>query len=98
MIDAASKYNEQKGIKFATYASLRIKGAILDDLRQLDWATRTQRQKIKDLEKVNEALNQRLGRPPTEEEVALEMKMGLPELFRLLGRARNRCRSFSDTG
>lgn len=84
LIDAATRYNEQKGIKFATYASLRIKGAIMDDLRQNDWATRTQRQKIKELERITIELNQRLGRPPTEEELAAEMKLDASELNRLL--------------
>ncbi len=84
LIDAAEKFNEQKGIKFATYASLRIKGAILDDLRHMDWATRTQRQKIKDLERITLELNHRLNRPPSEEELAAEMKLDLSELYRLL--------------
>lgn len=84
LIDAAEKFNEQKGIKFSTYASLRIKGAILDDLRQMDWATRTQRQKIKDLERITLELNNLLGRPPTEEELALEMKLDMTDLYHLL--------------
>jgi len=88
LIDAAEKFDNKKGIKFATYASLRIKGAILDDLRHMDWATRTQRQKIKDLERITLDLNQRLGRPPSEEEMAAEMKIDLPELYLLLGQSK----------
>lgn len=88
LIDAAGKFNAQKGIKFSTYASLRIRGAIMDDLRHLDWATRTQRQKIKDLERLTIELNNRLGHPPSEEELALEMKIELVELHRLLEESR----------
>lgn len=84
LIDAADKFDEAKGIKFSTYASLRIKGAILDDLRHMDWATRTQRQKIKELDRTTLDLAHRLGRAATEEELATEMNMDVEELYRLL--------------
>jgi RNA polymerase sigma factor for flagellar operon FliA len=88
LIDAAGKFDAQKGIKFSTYASLRIKGAIMDDLRQMDWATRSQRQKIKDLERLTIELGNRMGHPPSEEELAKEMNVDLVELHRLMEESR----------
>jgi RNA polymerase sigma factor for flagellar operon FliA len=84
LIDAVKKYDPGRGIKFATYASLRIRGAILDELRNLDWASRNHRQKIKDVEHAYEALEIKLGRPPKEEEVAESMSLSLEEFYKLL--------------
>lgn len=79
LIDAARKYDPARGVKFSTYASLRIKGAILDELRNLDWASRRQRQKIKAMENAFETLEAQLGRPAGEEEVAESLNMSLAE-------------------
>lgn len=84
LIDAVGKYDVSKGVKFATYASLRIRGAILDELRNLDWASRTLRQKIKDVENAFETLEIELGRPPSEDEVAESLHMSLPEFQKIL--------------
>ena len=64
LLDAIEKFDPTRGVKFKTYAELRIKGAILDSLRNLDWAPRSLRKKSKDLEHVYRELEQRLGRPP----------------------------------
>lgn len=84
LIDAVKKYDASKGTKFSTYASLRIRGAILDELRNLDWASRNLRQKIKEMEKVYADLEHELGRPPESQEVADSMNITIEELHRLL--------------
>ena len=61
LLDAIEKFDPNRGVKFKTYAELRIKGAILDSLRNLDWAPRSLRKKSKDLERVYRELEQRLG-------------------------------------
>lgn len=88
LIDAVKKYDPTKGTRFVTYASVRIRGAILDELRNLDWASRSLRQKIKEVENAFEALEIKLGRPPSEEEVADSMNMSLPDFQRFLNESR----------
>lgn len=88
LIDAVKKYDPTKGTRFATYASLRIKGAILDELRNLDWASRSLRQKIKDVECAFETLEIKLGRPPKEEEVAESLDMSVTEFQKLLNESK----------
>src|SRR5580658_10431521 len=70
LFDAASKYNPDKKVVFQSYAKHRVKGAILDSLRQLDWASRDLRKRQKQLDSVTHDLMTRLGRMPTEAEVA----------------------------
>lgn len=84
LIEAIHRFEPTKGVKFSTFASLRIRGAILDELRNLDWATRTLRKRIKDVEKVYTDLENELGRPPEIEEVAKKMNMSLDDFNRLL--------------
>ncbi|UCH94563.1 MAG: FliA/WhiG family RNA polymerase sigma factor [Candidatus Aminicenantes bacterium] len=88
LIDAVERYDASKGTRFATYASLRIRGAILDELRNLDWASRSLRQKIKEVEHAFETLEIKLGRPPKEEEVADSLNMSLPEFHKFLNESR----------
>lgn len=83
LIDAARKFEPSRGIKFSTYASLRIRGAIMDELRNLDWASRTQRQKIKAMAQAFDTLEAQLGRPPNEEELAENMGMPLAQFQEL---------------
>ena len=66
LFDAASKYNPDKKVVFQSYAKHRVKGAILDSLRQLDWASRDLRKRQKQLDAVTHDLMTRLGRTPTE--------------------------------
>lgn len=73
LFDAAVKYNPDKKVIFAAYAKHRIKGAILDSLRQLDWASRDQRKRQKQVESMTRELTSKLGRLPTESEVAGSM-------------------------
>src|SRR3979490_2426064 len=70
LLDAIDKFEPERNVKFKTYAEVRIRGAILDSLRNLDWAPRPLRKKSKDLEKTYAELSQKLGRPATDEEVS----------------------------
>lgn len=84
LIDAIDKYDYTKGVKFETYASLRIRGAILDSIRKLDWVPRTLRLKNKQLEQAYADLESQLGRYPTEEEVAEKLQISLDEVKELI--------------
>src|SRR4249920_3142576 len=70
LFDAASKYNPDKKVVFHSYAKYRIKGAILDSLRQLDWASRDLRKRQKLVEAITRELSDKLKRTPTEAEIA----------------------------
>jgi RNA polymerase sigma factor for flagellar operon FliA len=70
LIDAIDKYDLSRGVKFDTYAQLRIRGAIIDQLREIDWLPRSIRQKSKEMEKAYYELENKLGRPATDEEMA----------------------------
>src|SRR5437762_4145983 len=70
LMDAVDKFEPERNVKFKTYAEVRIRGAILDSLRNLDWAPRSLRKKSKDLERTYAELSQKLGRPATDEEVS----------------------------
>src|SRR5262249_36763707 len=73
LFDAVSKFESDKNVAFRAYAKHRIKGAILDSLRQLDWASRDLRQRQKKVDTVTRDLTAKLGRTPTESEMAVEM-------------------------
>ncbi len=71
LIDAIDKYDSMKDVKFETYASLRIRGSILDQIRKMDWIPRTIRQKQKQIEGVMRQVELETGRQATDEEIAL---------------------------
>jgi RNA polymerase sigma factor FliA len=79
LIDAIEKYDTGRGVKFDTYAQLRIKGAIIDYLREIDWLPRSVRQKAKELEKAYSELENELGRSATDEEVAIKLNVTLED-------------------
>jgi len=81
LFDAASKFNPEKQVAFSSYAKHRIKGAILDSLRQLDWASRDMRRRHKQVEAATRELAATLQRNPTEQEVAQKLGMD-PERWR----------------
>jgi RNA polymerase sigma factor FliA len=83
LFDAVTKFDHTKKVEFQSYAKHRIKGAILDSLRQLDWASRDMRKHQKRIETVSRELTGRLGRAPTEQEVAREMGISVERLRRL---------------
>jgi len=84
LIDAIEKYDITQGIKFKTYASTRIKGAIIDELRILDWLPRSLRHKAKQLEQIYGELEYKLGRSATDKEVAMALNITEEELGRLI--------------
>ena len=84
LLDAVDKFEPERGVKFKTYAELRIRGAMLDSLRELDWAPRSLRKKSKDLAKIYQDLGQRLGRPATDEEVCEELGGDMDEFHALV--------------
>ncbi len=80
LIDAIDKYDSQKDVKFETYASLRIRGSILDQIRKMDWIPRTVRQKQKKMDEAVKQIEMRTGKTATEEEIALELNISEEEL------------------
>jgi RNA polymerase sigma factor for flagellar operon FliA len=80
LIDAIEKFDISRAIKFETYAISRIKGAIIDELRAIDWIPRSVRYKAREVEKAYAALESRLHRTPTEAEVAAELGIALEDL------------------
>ena len=80
LMDAIEKFEPARNIKFKTYAELRIKGAILDGLRELDWVPRSLRRKKKDIETAYHSIEQQVGRAATDEEVARQLGVPLEEL------------------
>ena len=81
LIDAIDKFDVHKDVKFETYASLRIKGAILDQIRKMDWIPRTIRQRQRALDTATKEIWQRTGRQPTDEELAEELGMTEDEYY-----------------
>lgn len=84
LIDAIEKFDASKQIKFKTYAEFRIRGAILDELRSMDWVPRSVRQKARKVEDAYARLEYALGRPASDEEVAGEMKIDIDSFHKLL--------------
>ena len=80
LIDAIEKFDLERAIKFETYAISRIKGAIIDELRAIDWIPRSVRYKAREVEKAYAALEAKLHRSPTEAEVAEELGIKLEDL------------------
>lgn len=80
LIDAIEKFDINKNVKFETYAQIRIRGAIIDQLRNLDWVPRSIRQKAKLIEATHTKLESRLGRSITELEISNELNMSLHDL------------------
>jgi len=85
LIDAFRKFDPEKKVQFRSYAQFRIRGAILDSLRTLDWSPRDLRRKGRAIEEAIRTLTARAGRAPTEPEIAAEMGMELGEYQQLLG-------------
>jgi RNA polymerase sigma factor for flagellar operon FliA len=84
-MDAFAKFDPAKKVQFRSYAQFRIRGAILDSLRTLDWSPRELRRKGRAVEEAIRLVTGRLGRAPGEAEVAVEMGLGLDEYQQLLG-------------
>jgi RNA polymerase sigma factor for flagellar operon FliA len=89
LFDAATKYNPDKKVVFSSYAKHRIKGAILDSLRQLDWASRDLRRRHKQVEAVTRELSTALQRMPTEAEVAEKLGVDVERWRQMMMDLRN---------
>jgi len=87
LMDAIEKFDPTRGVKFETYAEFRIKGAILDELRALDWVPRSVRKIATWLDTANASLEKKLGRPAYDEELAEAMDIEVEKLHELLSRA-----------
>lgn len=85
LLDAISRYEENHGAQFETYAVLRIRGAMLDELRSNDWMPRSTRQNMRKVEQAMATLQQQLGRPPSESEIAKSLNLPLADYQEMLG-------------
>lgn len=84
LIEAHHNFDVSKGVKFETYASLRIRGAILDELRSMDWVPRSTRARSREIERAIARLENELGRTPTESELAKGLGVGLEEYYQMI--------------
>jgi RNA polymerase sigma factor for flagellar operon FliA len=84
LIDAINRFDPGKEVKFETYASIRIRGAIVDYLRKLDWAPRSLRQRAREIGQIELELEQDLGQSPSEEQVARRLGMNVEQYRRTL--------------
>ncbi len=87
LMDAIEKYDPMRGTSFKTYADFRIRGAILDELRTLDWLPRSIRQKVNSIESAYVKLERQFGRAVTDEEVAGALNIDLEEFYEILAQA-----------
>ena len=81
LIDAIDKFDMSKNVKFETYASLRIRGAILDQIRKMDWIPRTVRQRQRKIDEAIKQIEMRTGKTATDEEIAVELGVSGDELL-----------------
>jgi len=88
LISALEKFDETRNVKFETYASIRIRGAVLDELRARDWMPRSTRDKYSKLEEAFSSLQRLLGRQPNEEEMSRYLSVSLDEYHKLLDEAK----------
>jgi RNA polymerase sigma factor for flagellar operon FliA len=88
LTDALSRFDAGQGVQFETFATQRIRGAMLDELRGADWMSRGNRKHQRDIESALHRVEQRLGRAPTESEIAAEMGLPLADYQSLLAKVR----------
>lgn len=84
LLDAATRYDELRGAQFETYASQRVRGAMLDELRSADWLPRSMRSDMRRIEGAINRVQQRLGKSPAESDIATELGLSLPDYQQLL--------------
>jgi RNA polymerase sigma factor for flagellar operon FliA len=89
LINAIERFELEREIKFETYAITRIKGAIIDELRALDWVPRSVRARAREIEKIHAKLEHRLHRTPTDEEMARELGLPVDEFQEILVKISN---------
>lgn len=88
LMDAVDRFDDEQGAHFETYATQRVRGAMLDELREADWVSRNVRRAGRQIENAIHALQQRHQRPPSEQEIAQEMGLEIQAYFELLNDAR----------
>ncbi len=88
LIDAIDKFDYGKNVKFETYASLRIRGAVLDQIRKMDWIPRSVRQKQKKIEAACAQIEAEYGREATDEEIASALEVSVDEYYNWQGQAK----------
>lgn len=88
LLDAATRYDELHGAQFETFATQRIRGAMLDELRAADWLPRSLRRDMRSIEAAISRLQQRMGRSPNETEIAAELGVSLTEYQEMLRESR----------
>lgn len=88
LLDALHNFDETQGAQFETYASQRIRGAMLDGLREIDWVPRSVRKNARDIERAVAILQQQLGQAPNEQQIASQMELTLQEYQAMLTDAR----------
>jgi RNA polymerase sigma factor for flagellar operon FliA len=88
LLDAAGRYDELRGAQFETYASQRIRGAMLDELRSADWLPRSMRSDMRRIESAINRVQQRLGKAPAESDIAKELGITLPDYQQMLQESR----------
>ncbi|MFT9494982.1 FliA/WhiG family RNA polymerase sigma factor [Anaerosolibacter sp.] len=84
LLDAIDKFDPKKNVKFETYAHIRVRGAIIDQLRNLDWIPRSVRQKYKKLEEAYQIIENKSGRSANDEDVAMALGISVDELNNIL--------------
>ena len=89
LIDAVERFDAARGVAFTTFAEMRVRGAMLDSLRALDWASRSARRRAKELQNAFAECEQKKGRAATEEEVAAHLKIPLQQLQENLSEMRS---------
>lgn len=89
LMDAATKFDPLRGVQFKTYADMRIRGAMIDSLRELDWAPPALRRKARKLREVTEKLQHALGREAGEQEICDELEISINDLHQLNSRLHN---------
>lgn len=87
LIDAIDKFSDEKGTPFTVYAEIRIRGAIMDELRAQDWVPRSVRDRHQRLAEAREELSRKLGQAPSDEELATHLGLRIEELHRMQKRA-----------
>ena len=94
LLDASKHYDPRQGAQFETYATIRIRGAMLDEVRRSDWAPKSVHKKTRDLTAAMQEIERRTGRDPRDIEVAQEMGIALDEYYQIL-KDSNSCRMLS---
>ncbi|WP_029913174.1 FliA/WhiG family RNA polymerase sigma factor [Pelobacter seleniigenes] len=83
LMDAANRFDPRRGVLFKTFAERRIRGSVFDEVRRMDWFSRSLREKQSRLTKTTEALGKKLGRAPDDEELAVALELSLDEFHEL---------------